>query len=310
VTDSILILCEDAVELAELVLADSDFAVTTAHDEREAMDVYAGESILFGSPLLIAGVIEKMPDVRWVQSTWAGVTPLLELKRRDYVLTGIKGIFGPQMSEYVIGHLLAIELRVSERLREQQEHQWFAEPSGTLHGKRMGIMGTGSIGQAIAEQAASFGVTVTGLSRSGRPASGFNAVCAADQINEFLPNLDYLVAVLPHTPETDELLNAAALALLPSHAILVNVGRANVINDDALVAALSNGSLGGAVLDVFDQEPIPDESPLWDTPNLVITAHMAAVSHPELIVPIFLENYERFMAGQTLLHAIDFDQGY
>lgn len=309
-THSVLIIGDDAADLAALVGAGTDIPVTTANNAREALEVYAGQPVLFGDPQSISNVLGDMPNVEWVQSTWAGVTPLLELKRRDYVLTGIKGVFGPQMSEYVIGHLLAIELRISERLREQQAHRWFAEPSGTLRGKRMGIMGTGSIGQAIAELAASFGMTVTGLSRSGRPTRGFDVVHAVDQVNEFLPNLDSLVSVLPHTTETDELLDAARLALLPSHAIFVNVGRANVINDDALVAALGKGALGGAVLDVFDEEPLAADSPLWDTPNLVMTGHMAAVSHPELIVPVFLENYERFAAGQALLHAIDFDQGY
>ena len=116
--------------------------------------------------------------------------------------------------------------------------------------------------------------------------------------------------MLPDTPQTDNLLDAEALSLLPSHACFVNVGRANVVDDDALVAALRAGKLGGAVLDVFEEEPIPQDSPLWDTPNLLVTAHMAAVSHPELIVPIFLDNYRRYRAGSKLTNVIDFDLGY
>jgi len=310
VTDSVLILSEDAVDLAALVCVDSDIPVSTACNEREAMDIYAGQSILFGSPLMIAGVLDRMPDVRWVQSTWAGVTPLFELARRDYVLTGIKGVFGPQMSEYVIGHLLAMELRVSERLREQQARRWFAEPSGTLHGKRMGIMGTGSIARTIAQHAAMFGVQVSGLSRTGQDVPDFDAVFCADRIGDFLPGLDYLVGVLPDTAATNNLLDDSALSLLPPHAVFVNVGRGNVVDDDALIGALNSGRLGGAVLDVFDEEPVPGDSPLWDATNLVITAHIAAISHPDLIVPVFLENYQRFVEGQALRHAIDFDQGY
>ena len=114
--------------------------------------------------------------------------------------------------------------------------------------------------------------------------------------------------IVLRTDETIE--HEATLALLPAHACFVNVGRANVVDDLALMAALDSGKLGGAVLDVFDEEPVPGDSPLWDTPNLIVTAHMAAVSHPELIVPIFLENYGRFTAGQELLNVIDFEQGY
>jgi phosphoglycerate dehydrogenase-like enzyme len=174
----------------------------------------------------------------------------------------------------------------------------------------MGVMGTGSIGLAIAKHAAALGVGVTGLSRTGRKVAGFETVLPAERIDEFLPGLDYLVCVLPDTAETTGLLNAETLALLPEHAVFVNVGRANVVDGDALVKALNDGKLGGAILDVFDEEPLPGDSPLWDTRNLTITAHVAAVSYPELIVPIFLENYRRFTSGQDLMHVIDFEQGY
>ncbi|MEJ2129139.1 MAG: D-2-hydroxyacid dehydrogenase [Woeseiaceae bacterium] len=307
---SVLIVSSDAEQLAGLIHTRDGLAVATASDENEAIAAYDGQSILFGSPLLISKVIADMPAVEWVQSTWAGNTPLLEIARRDYVLTGIKDVFGPQMSEYVIGYLLAHELRVAQRLLRQQRRQWCPEQSGRLAGKRMGVMGTGSIGQAIAIQAANFGVSATGLSRTGRPVAGFEHVFPVERIREFLPGLDYLVAVLPDTAETTHLLDAETLAMLPGHAVFVNVGRANVVDDNALVAALGEGKLGGAVLDVFDEEPLPDESPLWDTPNLTITAHIAAVSYPELIVPIFLENYRRFTSNQEMMHIIDFEQGY
>lgn len=309
-TQSVLIVSSDADALASLVDPGEELAVATASDETEAMRAYDGQAILFGSPLSISKVLPEMPTVEWVQSTWAGNAPLLELERRDYVLTGIKGVFGPQMAEYVIGYLLAHELRIAKRLEEQRERRWFAEHSGRLSGKRMGIMGTGSIGQAIARQAASLGVSATGLSRTGKATEGFENVLPVDRIDEFLPGLDYLVGVLPDTAETTDLLNAATLALLPANSVFVNVGRANVVDDDVLVKALNDGHLGGAVLDVFDEEPVPDESPLWNTPNLTITAHIAAVSYPELIVPIFLENYRRFISGQKLMHVIDFEQGY
>lgn len=309
---SVLIIGEDAADYAGLVDADDDVSIriTTCSSASDAASVYSGQTILFGNPESIARVLPDMPAVEWVQSTWAGVTPLLEIDRRDYQLTGIKGVFGPQMSEFVIGYTLANELKVIERLAAQRDHQWFKKASGTLLGKKIGVMGTGSIGQAIAGRAKDNGMTVTGLSRTGASNPDFENVFRVDELHEFLHDLDYLVSVLPHTSETDQLLDQSALAQLPTHAYFINVGRANVIDDEALVSALASDALGGAVLDVFDVEPVPAESPLWDAPNLLITGHIAAISHPDLIAPIFLDNYKRFVSGRSLYNVISFDNGY
>lgn len=308
---AVLIIGADAEEYARLIgAAEPSIPVSTCQDVTEASAAYTKQSILFGSPDLIVRVLPDMPTVEWVQSTWAGVTPLLETGRRDYLLTGVKGVFGPQMSEFVIGYMLANELNVMERLTAQRAHQWLEKASGTLLGKKAGVMGTGSIGQAIARRAKENGMTVTGLSRTGAPNPDFSKVFKVDELHEFLHDLDYLVSVLPHTSETDLLLDQSALAQLPARAIFINVGRANVVDDEALVSALAGDALGGAVLDVFDVEPVPAGSPLWDAPNLLITGHIAAISHPDLIAPIFLENYQRFISGRSLHNVISFDNGY
>jgi len=308
---SVLIIGADAGEYARLIdAAEPSIPVMTCRNAAEARAAYTNQSILFGNPESIASVLPDMPTVKWVQSTWAGVTPLLDTDRRDYLLTGIKGVFGPQMSEFVIGYMLANELKIIERFAAQRDHQWFQNVSGTLLGKNIGIMGTGSIGQAIACRAKVNGMTVTGLSRTGASNPDFEKVYRVGNLGEFLHGLDYLVSVLPQTRETDTLLNQSALAQLPTHAYFINVGRANVVDDEALVSALANGSLAGAVLDVFDVEPVPQDSPLWGAPNLLITGHIAAISHPERIAPIFLDNYKRFVSGQDLVNVISFDNGY
>lgn len=308
---AVLIIGADAGEYARLIdAAEPSMPVTTCCGADEARAAYTDQSILFGNPESIAGALPDMPTVEWVQSTWAGVTPLLEIGRRDYLLTGIKGVFGPQMSEFVIGYMLASELKVIERLAAQRDRQWFKKASGTLLAKKIGVMGTGSIGQAIARRAKDNGMTVTGLSRTGASNPDFENVFKVDDLHEFLHDLDYLVSVLPHTTETDQLLDQSALAQLPAHAYFINVGRANVVDDEALVSALASDQLRGAVLDVFDIEPVPAESPLWDAPNLLITGHIAAISHPDLIAPIFLDNYKRFVSGQPLQNVISFDNGY
>jgi phosphoglycerate dehydrogenase-like enzyme len=307
-----LIITAAAEEFAEEIsrLAEFPIPVKICLSAEQALAEYEDQPVLFGNPVMIAEVLSRMPAVDWVQSSWAGNTPLITHERRDYVLTGIKDVFGPQMSEYVMGYLLTHELKVLERMKEQHQHHWFKECSGTLEGKRLGIMGTGSIGKHIAETAKCFGVTVTGLSRSGETLPEFENVLPVEQLHEFLKGLDYLAATLPQTTATDNLLDAAALEKLPNHAYFINVGRGNVVDDDALIDALRNNTLAGAALDVFDEEPVPKNSLLWDTPNLSITAHVAAVSHSDLIVPIFLENYRRYIRQEPLKYVIDFDAGY
>ena len=291
-------------------IADVPIRLSACVSPDQALDEYRGQPVILGEPGMVATVLNKMPEVEWVQSTWAGVTPLISCERRDYVLTGVKGIFGPQMSEYVFGYLLAHELKVVERVHAQLKRNWAAMRSGFLQGKRLGIMGTGSIGQHIARTAEGFGMRVTGLSRSGTLVPGFEAVLPVEQLYEFLGGIDYLVSTLPQTSSTTNLLDAVALAKLPSHAYFINVGRSNVINDEALIDVLRNGCIAGATLDVFDVEPLPDDSPLWDTPNLSVTAHIAAISHPNLITPIFIDNYRRYMHGQPLRYVVDFEAGY
>jgi len=307
-----LIIDAAANEFAEEIarLADFPIPVKACTSAEQALGGYKDQTILFGNPDMIATVLPEMPSVNWVQSSWAGVMPLMGIDRRDYILTGVKGVFGPQMSEYVMGYLLAHELKVLERMKQQREHNWFKDFSGALRGKRLGIMGTGSIGRHIAQTATIFGIKVAGLNRSGTASPVFENVMPIGQLHDFLKEIDYLVSTLPQTDDTDDMLDGAALAKLPVHAYFINIGRSNIVNDEALIDALRNGKLAGAALDVFDEEPIPQNSPLWDTPNLSITAHIAAISHPSLIVPIFVDNYRRYMQQQPLKYTIDFDAGY
>ena len=299
---------EFAAEISRL--GEGIIDITICKSPEEARARYDGETVVFGSPGMIAEVIDELPAVDWVQSSWAGVTPLIESGRRDYRLTGIKGVFGPQMAEYCLGYLLAHELKVVRRREAQKRREWFREHSGSLSGKTLGILGTGSIGNDIARAGAAFGMRSIGFSRSGKKKPGFDVVFNRDGLREFLESADYLVSTLPATPETHRLLSVEAFEAVKQEAVFVNVGRSNVVDDDALIAALAESRLASAVLDVFDEEPLPADSPLWDAPNLLVTAHIAAISHPLLIVPVFLENYRRYRAGEPLKFLVDFSTGY
>jgi phosphoglycerate dehydrogenase-like enzyme len=307
-----LILDPDAEEypafLKELEQRGVEFSL--ARNLEAARREYSGQPIILGQPDLVAAVLDEMPAVRWVQSSWAGVTPLLNLVRSDYILTGVKNTFGPQMTEYVLAYMLANELKMIERLDHQAKRHWWEESSGTLAGKALGVMGTGSIGSYIARTAQTLGMRTIGLSRSGAPAEDFDKVFARDQLAAFLAEPDYLVCVLPDTPATKHLLDANAFHTMKNSCYLINVGRGAAIDEKALAQALFAGELSGAVLDVFDTEPLPKDSPLWNAPGLVVTAHIAATSWPQDIAGIFSENYGRYTEGRPLKYGIDFERGY
>lgn len=284
--------------------------INAASSKELVQQAYQGEEVVLGRPDFLAQLMDTAPPVRWVQSTWAGVTPLIQHAYKDYVLTGVKGIFGQQMSEYVLTHLLAHEGRLRQRWQSQQSGLWDNRVSGSLCDKTLGIMGTGSIGAAVAESCAALGVRCTGLNSSGRSHPAFQQVFAPGELTEFLQDADYVLGLLPDLPSTTGLLNARAFESMKKDALLINVGRGNLIVEDDLVLALKTQKIAGAVLDVFRQEPLPADSALWSAPDLTITGHIAAVSRPDDIAGLFLQNYERYCSGQALLHTIDFDKGY
>ncbi|MBT8048095.1 MAG: D-2-hydroxyacid dehydrogenase [Xanthomonadales bacterium] len=309
---SVLVLSPDAEAYFPVLetLVSEGVELAAATSPHAARKVYSGQPVILGQPDLVAEVLADMPEVAWVQSSWAGVTPLLDAGRSDYQLTGVKDTFGPQMTEYVLAYLLAHELKLFERLGRQANRSWWAQPSGTLKGKTIGIMGTGSIGSHIARLVGLFGARIIGFSLSGAPVEGFDRVFAGDRLADFLADPDYIVCVLPDTPGTRHLLDAEAFKLMKSHALLVNIGRGTVVDEAALVQALEAGELAGAVLDVFQQEPLPPDSPLWHSPGAILTGHVAARSLPQDIAGIFIENYRRYCAGERLRYRIDFDRGY
>ncbi len=287
-----------------------DVVISTATSESDVVTNYQGEPIILGRPDFILPLLNTEPPVQWVQSTWAGVTPLINLPFKSYVLTGVKDVFGEQMSEYVLGYALAHELRVLERQRAQSERRWDQSSSSRFAGRTMGIMGTGSIGSHVAKAALGLGLRVLGYNSSGKPIDPFERVYSIESLSTFLRQCDYLVGILPDLAATTNLIDTQALRTMKESSLLINVGRGNLIDEDALCEALATNSIAGAVLDVFKQEPLPEDSPLWTAPNCTITGHVAAVSHPEEIAELFLANYQRFQNSEPLKHVVEFEKGY
>jgi phosphoglycerate dehydrogenase-like enzyme len=285
--------------------------LAAATDPAEALKAGDYFDIIFGEPALVRNVLPHLPQVRWVQATYAGVEPLLDPSlRRDYLLTNARGVFGGLMSEYVFGYLLQHERRMSQRYQSQQEGRWDRTVTGTLRGKTIGLLGVGSIGAALAATAKHFGLHVRGYTRASESCPDVDTYYHGNRLAEFAAGLDYLVSVLPNTKDTQHIVDASLLGRLPAQAVFVNVGRGSAVEESALVTALQTGKLAAAVLDVFKQEPLPPGHAFWHTPNLLMTFHTSAPSFPADLARLFIDNYRRYAAGILPLYAVDFDRGY
>lgn len=275
------------------------------HDLRKA-------DIILADPPLITDLLNQCERVKWLQSTFAGIDALIQPNlRQDYHLTNVKGIFGQQISEYVLGYCIQYFRHFTQYAKQQHEKQWLSHRYTSLSNKTMVILGTGSIGCNLAMTAKALGFTVYGINRSGIPPknSPFMRIYHVAEINTALKQSDVIVSTLPKTEQTLGLLNTETL----SHgngALLFNVGRGEVLDNYGLLDALENKTISHAFLDVFINEPLSQECPYWRHPNITVTPHIAAISFPEQVFEQFSINYLRRRDGFTLLNLVDFNKGY
>ncbi len=211
------------------------------------------------------------------------------------------------MTEYVLGWLLALERRIIERAMQRC---WDERVETGVYGKRMGILGTGDIARAVARGCEPLGIDVIGLNSSGADVPGFRACYSAAQRLEFAAGVDYLLGLLPDTPNTNDMVDAALLSRLAPGAIFINAGRANSVVDEDLLAALAQGTLRAAVLDVTREEPLPPTHPFWSAGNLYLSSHTAAPTGAAAVAGVFAANFERFRRGEPLADRVDFARGY
>lgn len=265
--------------------------------------------------------LASAPHLRWVHSTAVAVGTLcLEaLEARGVVVTNTRGVQDAPIAEHVFALLLALGHRLPLAWERQRTATWAqnefvgAETPLPLAGRRLGVVGLGSIGTAVARLGVAFGMAVTGVRR--HPEHGGPdgvTVWGADRLDDLLQASDALVLAAPLTAETDTMLDARRLARLPRGAWVVNVARGPLVDERALVAALESGVLGGAALDVFVDEPLPSSSPLWRAPNLILTPHTAGFrpDHWDDAIAVFIENLTRWEDGAPLRWRIDPARGY
>jgi glyoxylate/hydroxypyruvate reductase A len=264
---------------------------------------------------------ELAPRVRWIQATSAGIGQFV--KRHDLartmphtVLTTASGVHAKPLAEFCALAVLAFSRGLPRMMDAQRARRWERFAGTDLEGKTLVIYGLGSIGREIARTLRPFGLRILGVKRS--PGSedaaslGLDGIHPPEALRALLPKADVLVLCAPHTPETEGILGEEELGLLPDGAILVNVARGALVDEAALARALTSGHMGGAALDVFAEEPLPAESPLWALPNVLVSPHSASTSDREngRITDLFCENLRRFLAGDELLNVLDVERLY
>ncbi len=255
--------------------------------------------------------LPRAHHLRWVQVMGAGVNGFLDTPfPPKVVLTRAEGVFGPWMAEYTLGWLLWATQRTESFRAAQRLREWEPANPTLLRGKTLGLVGLGSIGRVIAQVAGAFSMRVIGLTRTGRRVPGVDRVYRRQAFAEFLKASDYVVLVVPLTPETRGLVGEAELRAMRPEAWLVNVGRGALVQEPALVRALHERWIAGAILDVFAEEPLPTEHPFWGMPNVVVTPHVSGPSDPAEIAPIFNDNLRRFLDRRALRGRVDIRRGY
>jgi phosphoglycerate dehydrogenase-like enzyme len=257
------------------------------------------------------------PRLRWVQATSAGIGGYVQrygLDGGDLVFTTAAGTHAVPLAEFALTGALYLLKGVPDLLDRQRRHHWERYTTSSLAGRSVTVVGLGEVGRHVARTFAALGARVVGLGRPGgsRPELPGVTVRDTDALDEVLPQADVLVLSTPLTPQTTRLLDRRRLGLLPAGAVLVNIARGPVVEQDALVDLLRNGRLGGAALDVTDPEPLPADSPLWDMANVLISPHSAStlVEENSVLVELFLDNLQRWREKRPLRNLYQRDRGY
>ena len=265
------------------------------------------------------GVPESMPNLKWIHSQAAGIDygdRAPGLLDTDVVITSSSGVHARPLSETVMGAIIALAKEFPQAMRRQGRHEWVRYTPEDIEGKVVCVIGAGKIGTALAERCREMGMRVVGVRRTS-PAEGtdsgpFEQIVGRDALAEALSMSDYVVLCAPRTPETVSMIGVKEFVAMKEGARFINVARGDLVNEEALITALESGRVGGAYLDVFATEPLPDESPLWDMENVLITGHSGAGSadRDEQVVDIFLENLGRYLSGRPLVNVYDHERGY
>jgi phosphoglycerate dehydrogenase-like enzyme len=311
--NKVLILTRDQEEFENAIRAFElpELQIFAPKTEAEIEKLIPEANIFLGVPPLAQKYVNQATRLKWMQSTFSGIDALVDDKlRSDYILTNVKDTYGEIMSEYVLAYILMFEKEILENIAHQRQKQWNQKPYRTLAEKTLGVMGTGSIGKQIGKVAKHLGMKTLGFRTNAGAVEHFDSTYTKNTLPEFLANSDYVVSILPKTPETMQLINKDTFRLMKTSAVFISIGRGDNVCEADLVTALRTQEIKAAVLDVFQEEPLPEKHVLWTLPNAYITPHVSGYYNSDKIYEIFRDNYLRFLKGEELLHRVDFEKGY
>ncbi|WP_338780286.1 D-2-hydroxyacid dehydrogenase [Metabacillus sp. FJAT-52054] len=266
------------------------------------------------------GMEEHLPHaagLKWIQSWSAGVNdmPLETLKEKSIALTSANGVHAYPIAETIFAMMLGLTRNIHAYVRNQQAKTWHhANLKLEIHNKTVGILGIGAIGKETAKIAKAFNMKVLGLRHSGKDADYVDEMYTPDQLNDMLPECDYVVVTLPLTKDTHKMIGKEQFSLMKNSAFFINIGRGDIVEEKDMIAALQSGEIAGAGLDVFENEPLENSSPLWDMENVIVTPHTAGSTEyydERVIGEILIPNLKRYLDGeQPDVNRVDFDKGY
>jgi len=301
----------DAIKAAGL--ADRVVVETLPRKDKPSADQMARTEALMAYTVP-PGLLPAMPKLRWAQAMTAGVDGWLALPDlpEGLTLTCARGTHREAMPENIIGALLYVAKPYAAAVENQKQRRWVHSVAQPLTGKTLGILGLGAIGQDVARIAAALGMRVIGTRRRPAPMANVAEVLRAERTPEVLAQSDFLLLLLPATPETENFINAERLGMMKPSAWLFNFGRGHLIKDDDLIAAVKAKKIAGAMLDVFRQEPLPADHPFWTTEGIIVLPHIGG-PHPQrdrFVARLFVENLGRFLDGKLLKEVVDRKAGY
>jgi phosphoglycerate dehydrogenase-like enzyme len=259
---------------------------------------------------------ELAPNIKWIQTSSSGIGQTIKRNRYDVrmpdtIFTSARGVHDQPLAEFCLMVMLAFNKKFLSMIESQKMKHWERFAGTDLRNRTIGIIGMGKVGLEVARLSKCFGMTVLGMKRkveSINPSSlHLDELFSKDEISKILPRSEYLVIITPHTPETEKMMGEKQLNMLPKGAILINIGRGAVIDESALINVLRSGHLGGAGLDVFEVEPLPESSLLWEMDNVIISPHSGSTSDSEnaLITDIFCRNIKNYLEGESMVNIFD-----
>ena len=298
--------------LADAGLADQFEVHGVKRDAKPPEDLIPRVEVLAGWK--DGGYLARMPKLRWIQAMTAGVEAWLDAPglRDDVALCCARGSHRHSMSENILGALFHLTKPYMAAALDQKQSQWNRRMSKLLAGQTLGILGLGVIGQELALKASALGMHVIGTKREPIPVEGVEAVYSSEETPDVLREADYVVLLMPVTPETENYINAERLKLMKPTAWLLNFGRGPLIVDADLIAAVKNKTIAGAVLDVFREEPLPASDPFWTTENILVLPHIGGghAGRGAVVAEIFADNARRYLAGEPFATGVDRARGY